>query len=158
MNETNDWIWNEITAREGKVFTTHRGKDFTFHLRKTKYGESKGEIEIDRGRIVISRVTAMLACHQAREIQEKKGYVKSPGKLGTHGAVYLYPILIDMGVCSPAPGAKLKASTGAEPQMDAGIITESETPEAVPAVKHCAYCGYTTEEDFGFCPKCGRKF
>ncbi|HEX3076754.1 MAG TPA: zinc ribbon domain-containing protein [Lachnospiraceae bacterium] len=25
-------------------------------------------------------------------------------------------------------------------------------------VKHCSYCGYTTMEDFEFCPKCGKSF
>ena len=25
-------------------------------------------------------------------------------------------------------------------------------------VKACAYCGYTTYEDFQYCPKCGREF
>lgn len=24
-------------------------------------------------------------------------------------------------------------------------------------VKHCSYCGFTTAEDFEYCPKCGRK-
>ena len=24
--------------------------------------------------------------------------------------------------------------------------------------KRCAYCGYETEEDFEYCPKCGRRF
>ncbi|KAB1439597.1 zinc ribbon domain-containing protein [Candidatus Galacturonibacter soehngenii] len=24
------------------------------------------------------------------------------------------------------------------------------------SVKHCEYCGFTTSEDFQFCPKCGR--
>jgi len=24
-------------------------------------------------------------------------------------------------------------------------------------MKHCSYCGFTTEEDFQYCPKCGRK-
>lgn len=23
-------------------------------------------------------------------------------------------------------------------------------------MKHCSYCGFTTEEDFQYCPKCGR--
>lgn len=26
------------------------------------------------------------------------------------------------------------------------------------SMKHCSYCGYTTEEDFDFCPKCGKEF
>ena len=26
------------------------------------------------------------------------------------------------------------------------------------AYKRCGNCGYTTQEDFDFCPKCGRKF
>lgn len=25
-------------------------------------------------------------------------------------------------------------------------------------VKRCGYCGYETEDDFQFCPKCGREF
>lgn len=24
-------------------------------------------------------------------------------------------------------------------------------------MKHCSYCGFTTEEDFQYCPKCGRE-
>ena len=27
-----------------------------------------------------------------------------------------------------------------------------------PMLKTCAYCGYSTYEDFQFCPKCGREF
>lgn len=26
------------------------------------------------------------------------------------------------------------------------------------AAKRCGYCGYTTTEDFEYCPKCGRRF
>lgn len=26
------------------------------------------------------------------------------------------------------------------------------------AHKHCGYCGYETDEDFEFCPKCGNRF
>ena len=152
MDEQKDYIWDEITVREGKMFTTHKGKAFSFHVRKTRHGEPLGEIEIDGSSTVISRATAMLACHQAQEIQEKKGYVKSPGKLGTHGAVYLYPILIDMGICSAEPGVEPKAS------LMPDKIMAQEDNQAAPSVKCCVYCGYTTEEDFGFCPKCGRKF
>ncbi len=25
-------------------------------------------------------------------------------------------------------------------------------------IRRCAYCGYTTTEDFAYCPKCGRPF
>ena len=152
MSETKDYIWDGITVREGKIFTTHRGRQFSFHVRKTRHGEPLGEIEIDGSSTVISRATAMLACYQAQEIQKKKGYVKSPGKLGTHGAVYLYPILIDMGIMSSEPGVVPKASL-----MPDKIVTMATDLEASP-VKCCVYCGYTTEEDFGFCPKCGRKF
>lgn len=28
----------------------------------------------------------------------------------------------------------------------------------VPVVKKCSYCGYVTDEDFEYCPKCGEKF
>ena len=27
----------------------------------------------------------------------------------------------------------------------------------LPVVKRCSDCGYTTEEDFDYCPKCGKK-
>ena len=26
------------------------------------------------------------------------------------------------------------------------------------AVKHCSYCGFTTMDDYQFCPKCGKEF
>ena len=27
-----------------------------------------------------------------------------------------------------------------------------------PVIKKCNYCGYVTEENFEYCPKCGNKF
>ena len=33
-----------------------------------------------------------------------------------------------------------------------------EMPGQGYAVRRCANCGYSTDEDFEFCPKCGRKF
>ena len=40
---------------------------------------------------------------------------------------------------------------------DVEILPEHLTPVHGRTSKRCA-CGYTTMEDFGFCPKCGRKF
>ena len=167
MGDTNDLIWDKIVSMEGRAFRTIKGKEFTYHLRRTKHGESRGEIEIDHSMITISRATAILACHQAQEVQEKKGFVKGPGKLGTHGAQYLYPIFIDMGICSNEPGAELnvfKEPVAVDNNMTADRMADTEGllpgTAVMPGslVKQCKGCGYTTEEDFDFCPKCGMKF
>lgn len=44
-------------------------------------------------------------------------------------------------------GSRTGKSTGADPAQDGPRVS-----------KHCAYCGYETDEDFKYCPKCGRVF
>jgi len=42
---------------------------------------------------------------------------------------------------------------------DVQIRPEDLTPlRAGCAVRRCASCGYATDQDFDFCPKCGRRF
>lgn len=36
-------------------------------------------------------------------------------------------------------------------------IEELNFGEQEDAIRHCSYCGYTTTQDFQFCPKCGNK-
>jgi len=100
----NDSLWNAIIAREGKVFTTNRGKEFTFHIKTNKAGDTQSAMVIDPKNISITRATVLLAFHNALEIVAKKGFVKKPGKLGTYGAIYLYPVFEDIGICSDQAG------------------------------------------------------
>ena len=41
---------------------------------------------------------------------------------------------------------------------DADIISTGYQETNRGFIKTCSYCGYTTDEDFQFCPKCGREF
>jgi len=150
MITDNDSLWSAIAQREGKVFTTHRGKAFSFHLKTNKAGEMQSAMVIDPGKVNITRATVLLAFHSALEVQAKKGCVKSPGKLGTFGAAYLYPVFLDIGICTDKPGMQnhmLLQQSEPEPEPE-----RAGNPPGV-----CENCGYTLGEDFEFCPKCGRK-
>ena len=173
MTEANDILWNEITAREGQTFTTHKGKEFTFQIKRPKNGETSGEIRINGKAVVITRATLLLAYHGALEEQQKKGCVEKPGKLGAYGDIYLYPLFLDIGICSRQKGelvrdlaaeaaaqaassaeqaaiAQKKAAAQAAAEPDPGM--QKTTPGQT---RCCEKCGYTTDEDFMFCPKCG---
>ena len=41
---------------------------------------------------------------------------------------------------------------------DVKIDPEDLTPLSVPAGKRCVHCGFETQEDFEYCPKCGNRF
>lgn len=146
MITDNDSLWNAIAAREGKVFTTCRGKTFTFHIKTDKAGDTQSAIVIDTNRVSITRATTLLAYHNALDIQSKKGFVKKPGKLGTFGAIYLYPVFLDIGIISAQAGIPVRA-----------LPEETEQKPIEEAPGYCPNCGYTLSKDFEFCPKCGRK-
>ena len=199
MSGANDILWDEIVAREGRTFTTHKGKTFSYYIKRPKSGETSGEIVINRA-IVITRSTAILAYHGALDAQQKKGCVASPRKLGAHGDVYLYPIFLDIGICSAQPGDPVRdlaaeaetaqmdqpaperrseelsqaqgegrsaeasrsqdagQSAGAEWPQGEGRSAEASRPqEEQQAGRYCEKCGFTTEEEFDFCPKCGSR-
>lgn len=144
MNDLNEWIWNEIIAREGKIFTDHKGKAFSYHVRRTKAGEMLSEMRIDGRSKSITRSTVLLAYHRMQELLETKGTVAGHRKLGAFGSEYLYPVFLDIS----AGGTQEET-----PTQSAAELPAQETPHRV-----CANCGYATDEDFAFCPKCGSRF
>jgi len=144
MNDLNEWIWNEIIAREGKIFQDHKGTPFSYHVRRTKAGDMLSEMRIDGKSKSITRATALLAYHRMLELLETKGEISGHRKLGAFGSEYLYPVFLDIR----------------EGNRETEIRPESSdewTKEELP-LRVCLSCGYSTNEDFAFCPKCGARF
>ena len=55
---------------------------------------------------------------------------------------------------------ELKKETGERIRRgeDVKIDPSDLTPVSVPSVKRCVHCGFETQEDFEYCPKCGNRF
>jgi len=96
-------LWTQITSLEGHRFVTARGLEFSFFVKRNKQGEMLGEIVFDRKEKTITRATILLAYQNAIAIQKSDGCVSGPKKLGVFGASYLYPIFLQMGVCTQNP-------------------------------------------------------
>ena len=159
MNEQdlNEYLWREIVARAGKPFVTHKGVPFSYYIKEDRSGETSGVLVIDGKMKKITRSTILLAYHRVREVQEAHGCVSKPGKIGVYGDTWLYPVFLDIGICTQTKDEEarpLPLKTGNEEagQMDA------KGGSGRAAVKTCSACGYTTTEDFDFCPKCGKRF
>ena len=171
--ELNECLWQEIIARAGRQFVTHKGASFSYHIKEDRSGETSGELVIDGKLKRITRSTVLLAFHRVMELQMAHGCVSKPGKIGVYGDIWLYPVFLDIGICTrtkdekarpltqskdgaaAAPGEAPAAAPGEAPGVTAAQATPAEISESV---KICACCGYRTTEDFDFCPKCGTKF
>ena len=105
-SEEDELLWQRIISLEGQSFTTARGLEFTYHVKRNRNGEMLGEIIFDRKEKTITRNTILLAYKRAIEIQAAEGCVRGPKKLGVFGASYLYPIFLHMGICSKEPQLK----------------------------------------------------
>lgn len=158
--ELNEWLWQVIVARAGKQFATHKGVSFSYHIKKDRSGQSSGDLVIDGKLKKITRSTVLLAFHRTREVQEAHGCVSKPGKIGVYGDIWLYPVFLDIGICT---------GTKDEKAIDLDTLPDAKLPDAEAegslksgmdrgVQKICSNCGYITTEDFDFCPKCGKKF
>ena len=88
-------LWNRLIELQhekqlqSEKFKTARGLEFTYHI-------TGNELFIDRKEKSITRSTVNMAYKRALQL----GKVSGPKKLQVFGASYLYPIFLEMGVCS----------------------------------------------------------
>ena len=144
--ELNECLWQELVARAGKQFETHKGVPFTYYIKEDRSGETSGVMMIDGKMKKLTRATILLAYHRVRDLQEAHGCVSKPGKIGVYGDTWLYPVFLDIGICTRTKDEEVRP------------LIQKQTEEEQEMLKMCSACGYTTSEDFDFCPKCGRKF
>ena len=86
------YMWSAILAFQDYPFATALGYPF-------KYTVKGWEIFFSRKEKSITKSTVEMAFLNAREVQERDGYVSGPNKLATFGASYLYPVFLRIGVC-----------------------------------------------------------
>lgn len=100
VSDEDERLWQQIISLEGQLFTTARGLEYSFHVKRNRQGEMLGELIFDRKEKTVTRNTILLAYHNATEIQAEEGCVSGPKKLGVFGASYLYPIFLRLGICT----------------------------------------------------------
>lgn len=90
--DAEEHLWNAIVEFENYLFQTAKGLPL-------RYSIKGGEIFFSRKEKSITKSTVFEAFRNAREVQEKEGFVSGPKKLKTFGASYLYPVFLRIGVC-----------------------------------------------------------
>ena len=90
------YLWKAVEAFSNYPFATEKGLSM-------KYTVRGGEVFFNRKEKSVTKATVMKAFHQARRIQDEKGFVNGPKELGTFGASYLYPVFLRIGVCMKNP-------------------------------------------------------
>ncbi len=96
--ESDEALWDALTAWQGETFRTAKGLAFTYLIRERRDGAVSGEMFISRKEKSITQSTVFMAFHRALELG---GVVTGPKKLGTFGASYLYPVFIRLGIIRP---------------------------------------------------------
>ena len=92
-------LWERLENGQGKTYQTAKGLSYTYVIRgKTLYFSRKDK--------PITRSSVMVAFHRALEVQKEAGCVKGPKTLQTFGASYLYPVFLELGVCTARPEAE----------------------------------------------------
>ena len=84
-------LWERLKENQGRVFYTARGLEFHYRI-------VGNEMFIDRKVKSITRSTVNIAYRRAVEL----GVVTGPKKLEIFGASYLYPVFLDLGICTLA--------------------------------------------------------
>lgn len=100
MQDELECLWKAVLAFEGYPFrTSGRGKTpgviFSYQVKRSKGGQTDGEIKVNRKDKAITRATIELAYQRAKAMC---GVVTGPKKLGVFGASYLYSMLVRFGV------------------------------------------------------------
>ncbi len=81
-------LWQMLEEREGTVFRTTKGLEFTYCIRG-------GELFVSRKEKSITRATVELAYQRAITLGKD---ATGPKKLGVFGASYLFPIFKEFGI------------------------------------------------------------
>ena len=86
-------LWMTLINNQNKVFYTMKQLPF-------RYSIKGNELFVSRKEKSITRATVNQAYRKAKTLMENDGEVSGAKKLGTFGASYLYPIFLDLGICS----------------------------------------------------------
>ena len=90
--EEND-LWSKLIDNQGKQYYTMKKLSFEYSIKGN-------ELFVSRKEKSITRATVNQAYRKAKTLMENDGEVSGAKKLGTFGASYLYPIFLDLGICS----------------------------------------------------------
>ena len=90
--EEND-LWSKLIDNQGKQYYTMKKLPFEYSIKGN-------ELFVSRKEKSITRATVNQAYRKAKTLMKNDGQVSGAKKLGTFGASYLYPIFLDLGICS----------------------------------------------------------
>ena len=82
-------LWEKLKENQDRVWKTARGLEFWYRI-------EGNEMFIDRKEKSITRSTVNMAYEKAVELRTVSG----PKKLGVFGASYLYPVFLELGICT----------------------------------------------------------
>ena len=82
-------LWGKLKESESRVWKTAKGLEFRYRI-------EGNEMFIDRKEKSITRSTVNIAYRKAVELK----VVTGPKKLGVFGASYLYPVFLELGICT----------------------------------------------------------
>ena len=86
--EREEELWSLLIDLQGCVFLTAKSLKFTYKIKG-------GEMFVSRKAKSITQATVFMAF---RKVMDLEGSVTGPKKLGTFGAIYLYPVFVRIGV------------------------------------------------------------
>ena len=89
--ETEELIWNAVSAFQQEKFYTAKGLQFTYEVKGN-------EMFVDRKDKSITRATVCVAVETAMALRRTGIAISGPKNLGTFGASYLYPVFLKLGI------------------------------------------------------------
>ena len=82
-------LWEQLIENQDRVWRTARGLEFRYRI-------VGNEMFVERKEKSITRSTVNMAYRRACELK----VVTGPKKLGVFGASYLYPVFLELGICT----------------------------------------------------------